>query len=126
MEEGGRGLTDDPSWEDDDVAADDDDVAAVDVVNGWEVTEVSGGGCGFGTGAGCILSRRVSLIEVAVTPTELCPIRGVLRSGLGGDVCGLAGRDFCRRWLRAMRRDLHSSGVLPWASGQPEGAKCMA
>ena len=53
MEEGGRGLTDDPCWEDDDVTADDDDVVAVDVIDDWEVTEVTGGGCGVRTGAGC-------------------------------------------------------------------------
>ena len=53
-------------------------------------------------------------------------MRRVLRTGLVGVSWDSGGMDFCRRRLRAIRRDLHSSGVLPWAMGQPERAKCMA
>ena len=52
--------------------------------------------------------------------------RGVLRTGFGGMASPSAGMDFCRSLLRATRRERHSSGVLPWAMGQPDCAKCMA
>ena len=71
-----------------------------------------------------IFSRMAPLAAAVSEEAKL--VRGVFRTGLGGVASLSCGRVFWRSRFSSSRRLRHSSGVFPWARGQPDRAKCMA